>query len=96
MLEISVRDLESSIASRVLFAGELESQMHSLLEWLNPPVRPMRHHRSSADFVLLLQQIYLPEEKVNLIYILPLEFQLALLIGGPADLRGRESDWFST
>ena len=60
MRNISVGDLVSGKTSRVLFTSEVEPQVHSLLQWLNPPERPMRHHRGSANLVVFLQQIYLP------------------------------------
>ena len=42
--------------------------MYSLLEWLYPPTHPVGHYGGTTQ-ILFLQQLYLPEEIVYLVWI---------------------------
>ena len=67
ILRIIIGNLESAITGRIRPSRILKAQMDPPLQRLDPPHRPMRNHRSTANLVIRLQLLDLPKEKVNLI-----------------------------
>ena len=82
ILQIILGNLGSGITGRIRPSRILKAQMDPPLQRLDPPHRPMRNHRSTANLVIRLQPLDLPKEKVNLIPSAPLGIPTRLLHRG--------------
>ena len=94
ILQIILRNLGSGITGRIRLSRILKAQIDPTLQRLDPAHRPMRNHRSTANLVVCLQPLNLPEKKVNLVPPAPLGIPIQLLHGGPGVRRGREKERF--
>jgi len=82
ILQIILSNLGSAITGGIRPSRILKAQMDPPLQWLDPPHRPMRNHRSTANPVIRLQPLDLPKKKVNLIPPASLGVSIRLLHRG--------------
>ena len=94
ILQIILSNLGSAITGRIRTSLVLKAQMDPLLQWLDPPHRPVCNNRSTSNLVIRLQPLDLLKKEVNLIPPLPLEFQLDFFTGRPRVRVGREEERF--
>ena len=66
ILQIIFSNLGLAITGRIRTARILKAQMDPLLQQLDPPHRPMRNNRSTANLVIRLQPLDLLKKEVNL------------------------------
>ena len=69
MLQFNINNLGPGIAGGICLLHILESQVDPLLQWLDPPKRPVCYYGSTTDLVIRLQPLYLSKEKIDLIYV---------------------------